>query len=58
MSMTLAPAALLWAPDIHLKVILYVASSTPHLLTLLFAFLPLRNLASGLWSFHIIISAP
>ena len=51
-------AALLCAPDIHSKVMLYVASSNPHLLTLLFAFFPLRNLASGLWSFHTIISAP
>ena len=31
-------AALLQAPDIHSKVMLYVASSNPHLLTLLFAF--------------------
>ena len=30
-------AALLQAPDIHSKVILYVASSNPHLFTLLFA---------------------
>ena len=51
-------AALLWAPDIHSKVILYVASSNPHLFTLLFAFFPLRNLTSGLWSLHTIISAP
>ena len=34
-----------------LKVMLYVASSNPHLFTLLLAFFPLRNLASGLWSF-------
>ena len=52
------PAALLHAPDIHLKVMLYVASSSPHLLTLLFAFFPSRNLSSGLWSFLTIISAP
>ena len=51
-------AALLQAPDIHSKVILYVASSHPHLFTLLFAFFPLRNLASSLWSLHAIISAP
>ena len=51
-------AALLQAPDIHSKVTLYVASSNPHLLTLLFAFFPLRSLASGLWSLHTIISAP
>ena len=51
-------AALLCVPNIHLRVMLYVASSNPHLLTLLFAFFPLINLASGLWSFLIIISAP
>ena len=51
-------AALLHAPDIHLKVMLYVASSSTHLLTLLFAFFPLRNLANGLWSFLTITSAP
>ena len=34
-------AALLHAPDIHLKVMLYVASSSPHLLTLLFGFFPI-----------------
>ena len=41
-------AALLHAPEIHSKVMLEVANSNPHLLTLLFAFLPLRNLFSGL----------
>ena len=51
-------AALLHAPDIHSKVMLYVASSSPHLLTLLFAFFPFRNLASGLLSFLSITSAP
>ena len=51
-------AALLQAPDIHSKVMSYVASSNPQLLAFLFAFLPLRNLVSGLWSFHAIISAP
>ena len=51
-------AALLRAPDIHSKVMLYVASSSPHLLTLFFAFFSLRNLASGLWSFLTITSAP
>ena len=51
-------AALLWAPDIHSKVTLYVASSNPYLFTLLFAFFPLRNLASGLWSLCTIISDP
>ena len=44
-------AALLQAPEIHLKVMLYVASSNPYLFTLLLAFFPLGNLASGLWSF-------
>ena len=51
-------AALFWAPNIHLKVMLYVASSKPHLFTLLFAFCPLGNLAGGLWSFCMITSAP
>ena len=51
-------AALLCVPNIHSKVILYVASSSPHLLTLLFAFFPIRNLASSLWSFLTIILAP
>ena len=51
-------AALLWAADIHLKVILYVASSNPHLFTVLLAFFPLRNLTSGLWLLSTIISAP
>ena len=41
-------AALFLAPEIHSKVILYVASSRLHLLTLLFAFFPFRNHASGL----------
>ena len=41
-------AALLHAPKIHSKVMLEVANSSPHLLTLLFAFLPIRNLFSGL----------
>ena len=43
-------AALLWAPDIHSKVMLYVASSIDHLFTLLFAFLPFRNFCGGYWS--------
>ena len=51
-------AALLHAPNILSKVMLYVASSSPDLLTLLFAFFPLRNLASSLWSFLTITSAP
>ena len=41
-------AALFLAPEIHSEVILYVASSRLHLLTLLLAFLPFRNHASGL----------
>ena len=41
-------ATLLHTPEIHSHVILYVANSSPHLLTLLFVFLPLRNLLSGL----------
>ena len=40
--------ALFLAPEIHSKVILYVASSKLHLLTLLLAFLPFRNRASSL----------
>ena len=41
-------AALFLAPEIHSNVILYVVSSRLHLLTLLFAFFPFRNFASGL----------
>ena len=41
-------AALFLAPEIYSKVRLYVASSRLHLLTLLFAFFPFRNRASGL----------
>ena len=37
-------AALLHAPDNHLKVMLYVASSSPYLLTLLFVFFHLEIL--------------
>ena len=36
-------AGLYLAPEIHSKVILYVASSRLHLLTLLLAFFPFRN---------------
>ena len=46
-------AALFQAPDIHSKVMSYVASSNPHLFTLLLAFFPLRNVASGLWSMKV-----
>ena len=51
-------AALFLAPEIHSKVILYVASSRLHLLTLLLAFFPFRNHASSLWSFLTVMSAP
>ena len=44
-------AALFLAPEIYLKVMLYVASSRLYLLTLLLAFFPFRNHAKGLWSF-------
>ena len=50
--------ALFLAPEIHSNVILHVASSRLHLLTLLLVFLPLRNHARGLWSFQTMISAP
>ena len=50
--------ALFLAPEIHLKEMLYVASSRLHLLTLLLAFLPFRNCAKGLWSFLTMMSAP
>ena len=38
------PAALFLAPEIHLNIMLYVASSSPHLLTLLLVFFHLRIL--------------
>ena len=38
-------AALFLAPEIHLKEMLYVASSRLHLLTLLLTFMPFRNCA-------------
>ena len=50
--------ALFLAPEIHSKEMLYVASSRLHLLTLLLVFFPLRNHASGLWSFWTMMSAP
>ena len=40
-------AALVLAPEIHSKVILYVVSSRLHVLTLLFAFFPFKNFMSG-----------
>ena len=51
-------AALFLAPEIHLKEMLYVASSRLHLLALLLVFLPFRNHARGLWSFLTMMSAP
>ena len=39
-------AVLLWAPDIHLMVMLYVLGSSDHLFTLLFALLPFRTFCS------------
>ena len=45
-------AALLWALDIHSKVILYVASFNPHLFTLLFAFFHVKK--SCQWSVVIV----
>ena len=51
-------AALFLAQEIHSKVILYVASSRLHLLTLLLTFFPFRNHAKGLWSFLTMMSVP
>ena len=51
-------AALFLAPEIHLKVVLYVASFRLHLLTLLLAFFPFRNCAEGLWPFLTVMLAP
>ena len=51
-------AALFLAPEIHLKEMLYVASSKLHLLTLLLVFFPLRKHARGLWSFLTMMSVP
>ena len=51
-------AALFLAPEIHLKEMLYVASSKLHLLTLLLVIFPLRKSARGLWSFLTMMSAP
>ena len=51
-------AALLWAPDICSKVMLYVASSNPHVLTLLLAFFPLRNLTRVCGHYILLFSAP
>ena len=51
-------AGLFLAPEIHLKEMLYVASSKLHLLTLLLVFSPLRKCARGLWSFLTIMAVP
>ena len=51
-------AALLWAPGIHSKVMLYVVSSSDHMFTLLFAFLPYRNFCRVLWSLCATMSDP
>ena len=51
-------ATLLHAPDIYLKVMLYMVSSSDHPFTLLFVFLPLRRFCKGLWSLHIMMSDP
>ena len=51
-------AALFLAPEIHLKEMLYVASSKLHLLTLLLVFFPLRKHARGLWSCLTMMSVP
>ena len=45
-------AALLWGPDIHSKVMLWVASSSDHLFTFLFTFLLFKTFCRGLWSLH------
>ena len=50
--------ALFVATDINFNTIFLVASSNPHLLTLLFAFFPFRNLANSLWLLWIKISDP
>ena len=50
--------ALILAPEIHLKVMLYVASSRLYLLTLLLAFFPFRNHAKGLWLILTVTSVP
>ena len=51
-------AALFLAPEIHSNVMLYVANTSPHLFTLLFAFFPFKNFVSGFRSFLTIMSAP
>ena len=51
-------ADLFLAPEIHSNVIFSVMSSRFHLLTLVFAFFPFKNFASGLCSFCTVMSAP
>ena len=51
-------AALLWAPDIQSKVMLYVVNSSDHLFTLLFSFLPFRNFCWGMWSLYTTMTDP
>ena len=46
------------APEIHLKEMLYGASSKLCLLALLLVFFPLRKHARGLWSFLTMMSVP
>ena len=57
-SLEIQSAALFLAPEIHSNVMLYVVSSRLHLFTLLLVFLPLRNCARALWSFHTMMSVP
>ena len=51
-------AALFLSPEIHLKEMLYVASSKFHLLTLILVFFSLRKHTRGLWLFLTMMSAP
>ena len=48
--------ALFHAPDIHSKVILYVADSSDHWFPLFFVFLPLRKFCKSVWLLHIKMS--
>ena len=51
-------AALLWAPDIHSKVMLQVAISRDHMFTLLLTILSFRNFCKGLLSLQTTMSDP
>ena len=51
-------AALFLAPEIHLKKMLYVASSRLHPLTLLLAFFSFTKHTRGLWSFLTMMLVP